>query len=264
VPLEASDRVHGVLTVSRAPGGPRFSATDIEMITDFSRHAALAVAVSQVRLDRRRLEREADRGRIARDLHDHVIQRLFAAGLDLQATARGEVDDGVRALLERHVDTLDSAIAEIRTAIFALSPPRRDGRTALRQRVVALLGELSAAFETSPGLVFAGPLDLTVPRGLADDVVAVVREGLSNVARHAEAVHVAVSVSVLGRGLEITVTDDGVGLPADRVESGLANLSARAENWQGALEAQCRDGGGTVIRWSAVIPEDETVGRDET
>jgi signal transduction histidine kinase len=257
VPLETADTAHGALIVSRAAGSARFSPADIEMITDFSRQATLAIDIAEVRRDRTRLDRVEDRGRIARDLHDHVIQRLFAAGLDMQASLRSGVDHATATQLERHVDMLDAAIAEIRTAIFALAPPRRAGRSSLRHRVIDLLAELSPVFEATPRLAFTGPLDLMVLDEVVDDVIAVVREGLSNVARHAEATRVAVTVTVADDHVEVKITDDGVGLPSGRDDSGLANLAVRAAKWQGTMVAERRPEGGTMLTWTAnttVVP----------
>ncbi|WP_165063209.1 sensor histidine kinase [Marisediminicola senii] len=272
VPLETPDTVHGALTVSRSPGRAGFSAADIEMITDFARQATLAIDVAAVRSDRHRLERAEDRGRIARDLHDHVIQRLYAAGLDMQASARSDVGDDTRARLERHIDMLDAAIVEIRTAIFALAPQTRAGRTTLKFRVIDLLAELGDVFTVTPRLAFAGPLDLLGSDGAADDliddVLAVVREGLSNVARHADATAVAVRVSAAEGRVEVQIVDDGVGMPHERNESGLANLAVRAARWRGSLRVEPGDGDGTGaesgtststgigtrLRWSAEIP----------
>ncbi|OII26059.1 GAF domain-containing protein [Frigoribacterium sp. MCBA15_019] len=251
VPLETGDATHGALTVSRAAGSARFSRADIEMITDFSRQATLAIDVAEVRHDRTRLERTEDRGRIARDLHDHVIQRLYAAGLDMQASVRSGVDTGTRERLDRHIDMLDAAIVEIRTAIFSLAPPRRAGRSSLRHRVIDLLAELSPVFDVTPRLAFAGPLDLMVLDEVVDDVLAVVREGLSNVARHAHATRVSVTVGVADDRVEVRITDDGIGLPDDHDDSGLANLAVRAARWQGTMVAERRPEGGTVLTWTA-------------
>lgn len=251
VPLESGAAAHGALTVSRAPGSARFTDAEVTMIGDFSRQATLAIDIAGIRLERHHAERREDRNRIARDLHDHVIQRLFASGLELQATVRSTEDAATRDRLERQIDTLDAAITEIRAAIFALSPPRREGRASLRTRVIDLLTELGHMFDTTPRLAFSGALDLTVVDELCEDVLAVVREGLSNVARHAGATHVAVTVAVADDRAEVRITDDGVGIRPDRRESGLANLAARAAAWQGEMRVDVRDGGGTTLTWSA-------------
>jgi signal transduction histidine kinase len=251
VPLATADSAHGALTVSRSTGRAPFSSAEVEMITDFSRQATLAIDIARVRHDRARLERAEDRGRIARDLHDHVIQRLYAAGLDMQASVRAGVDDDTRERLERHIDVLDAAIVEIRTAIFALAPPRLAGRSSLRHRVIDLLAELGPVFDATPRLAFAGPLDLVVPEAVAEDVLAVVREGLTNVARHAGASRTALTVTLVDDHVEVTITDDGTGLPPGRPRSGLANLAARAAARQGTMTTTTRPEGGTVLTWTA-------------
>jgi len=191
----------------------------------------------------------ADRDRIARDLHDHVIQRLFAAGLSLQGANRIVRSPKVRTRLDDVVDELQGVIQEIRTTIFDLhggSP----GATRLRQR----LDEAIAAFAGS-GLrttaQFVGPLSV-VDANLADHAEAVVREAVSNAARHAGARHVTVNVRVEDE-LSLEVIDDGCGMPADLTASGLNNLRVRAEDTGGQLVISEAPGGGTILRWSAPL-----------
>jgi signal transduction histidine kinase len=255
IPLINGEGPVGVLSVSRASGRARFTDADVDMVTAFARQATLAIEVANVRLDRHRLDLMEDRSRIARDLHDHVIQRLFAAGLELQASGRKATDDAAREGIDHQIDTLDTAIAEIRTAIFALTPPRRGGRRSLRHRVIDLLAEIGGMFPTTPRLTFLGTIDLLVVDEMADDVVAVVREGLSNVARHANAGHVGVRLSVGDGRIEVEITDDGDGFhPGDR-RSGLANLRSRAERWQGTSDAVTRPDGGTLMTWTALLTD---------
>lgn len=261
IPLVNGEGPVGVLSVSRAAGRARFTDADVDMVTAFARQATLAIEVANVRLDRQRLDLLQDRNRIARDLHDHVIQRLFAAGLELQVAARKATDDDARTEIDHQIDTLDTAIAEIRTAIFALTPPRRGARRSLRHRLIDLLAEIGGMFATTPRLTFLGTIDLLVVDEMADDVVAVVREGLSNVARHADATHVGVRLSVGDGRIEVEISDDGDGFhPGDR-RSGLANLRTRAEQWQGTSDAEARPQGGTVLTWTALLTD--VPGREE-
>lgn len=255
IPLLSGDGPVGVLSVSRAHGRARFSETDVDMVTGFARQATLAIGLANVRLDRHRLERLEDRSRIARDLHDHVIQRLFAAGLELQAAAIDVPDDRVRAEMEHQIDTLDTAIAEIRTAIFALTPPRRGIRASVRHRIIDLLAEIGGMFSTTPRLTFLGTVDLLVIDEMAEDVVAVVREGLSNVARHADATHTSVRVAVHDGEIEVEIMDDGVGFHPGERRSGLANLRSRAERWQGTSDVARRPDGGTRMVWTALLTD---------
>jgi signal transduction histidine kinase len=198
-----------------------------------------------------------DRSRIARDLHDNVIQRLFGAGLSLQALA-GQADERLRARIVEQVDALDAAIADIRTAIFTMTSQSDTDQPTLRHRVIDLLGELSEAFTDAPRLAFAGPVDLMVPPDVADDVVAVVREGLANVARHAQAEHAWALVAVLDGTALVEIEDDGRGIaPESTRSSGTANLAARAEARGGTLELAPRHPRGTVLRWRVPLEESE-------
>lgn len=252
----AADR-GGVLTVTRAPGRPRFATTDLDMAADFAAQASVALRLAAGRADRQKLAVLEDRSRIARDLHDNVIQRLFGAGLSLQAIA-GQADERLRARLVEQVDALDAAIADIRTAIFTMTSQSDTEQPTLRHRVIDLLGELSEVFTDAPRLAFAGPVDLMVPTDVADDVVAVVREGLANVARHAQAEHAWALVAVLDGTVVVEIEDDGRGIaPESTRSSGTANLAARAEARGGTVELAPRHPRGTVLRWRVPLEESE-------
>jgi signal transduction histidine kinase len=190
-----------------------------------------------------------DRERIARDLHDVVIQRLFATGMQLQTAARlarPEVADRVNGA----VDALDTTIREIRSAIFELrSPMRAELRVEIRE-VVASAGD-QLGFR--PDLELSGPLDSGVPADLRADTVAVLREALSNVVRHAGAASVKVSVRLSAGTLVVEVLDDGAGIPADTKRSGLNNMRDRAIRRGGTFEASANRPQGTSIRWSVPI-----------
>jgi signal transduction histidine kinase len=254
IPLLASGRPHGVLTVSRSPGRPRFDMPDVEMASDFASQASVALGLAGGRADRQRLALLQDRSRIARDLHDNVIQRVFAAGIGLQAIG-GTIDDpAIRARITDEVVMLDAAIADIRTAIFALTAQAHPGRPSIRHRIIDVLGELGALFDQPPRLVFAGPLDLATPEEMTDDLVAVVREGLCNVARHARARETIVSVAIVDGTVAVTVADDGIGIGGAERTSGIDNLAARADRWQGELLLADRAAGGTLLRWTAQVP----------
>lgn len=254
VPLTSSDDPMGVLVVSRVPGRARFTVADLEMTADFAAQASIALRLAAARADSQRLAMLDDRGRIARDLHDHVIQRLFGAGLGLQAIAGSTSDPVARGRIAEQVDVLDAAIAEIRTAIFTMTARPDADRPSLRHRVIDLLGETAGLFAESPRLSFAGPVDLMVPAGMVDDVVAVVREGLANVAKHADAEHVSIVVSLAAGSVAVEIRDDGVGIDAtsDR-SSGLSNLGDRAAAWGGSFSAAAGQSGGTVLSWSAPV-----------
>lgn len=197
---------------------------------------------------RHQLVRTEDRERIARDLHDTVIQRLFAAGMTLQGAAARVTDPDARTRVERAVDELDATIKEIRTAIFALQAPS-DGGPGRRGDLVRVVNELQPVLGFSPRLQFEGAIEAIHPT-IAENLVPVLREALSNVARHAQASSVRVVVDAHEQ-VTLTVADDGVGVPDSVVGgNGLANLTARAERLGGSCVARRGDGGGSVLEWS--------------
>jgi signal transduction histidine kinase len=192
-----------------------------------------------------------DRDRIARDLHDHVIQRLFAIGLGMQSTHRREKSPHQAARLADHIDQLHDVIQEIRTAIFDLQagPAQEPGlRSALNQVISDLTGD--AALRTTVRM--SGPLDV-IPPDLAQDVQAALREAVSNAVRHAQATELIITVSVED-DLVIDVTDNGIGLPETVARSGLHNLGRRAAAAGGALSVTRPPAGGTRLIWTAPLP----------
>jgi len=262
IPLRSAGRPTGVLTASREAGRPAFSSRDLEMAADFVGQAGIALELARGRSLRQRLAVLEDRSRIARDLHDRVIQRLFAAGMGLQSIAGSIEDPEQRARIFDQVDALDSAISEIRTAIFALSAQGHADHQTVRHRILDLLAELGPLFEHPPGLTFSGPIDLLTPDLLADDLVAVLREGLTNVLRHAGARNTSVALAVLGDTITVDITDDGIGPAGATRSSGLANLAVRAGRWHGTQSLTANDDGGSRLRWSATFDtEPEGVAR---
>jgi signal transduction histidine kinase len=255
LPVRAGDQVLGALAVYRAADAPLFTDAERAMAADFALQAGVAIQLARGRADRERLALIDDRARIARDLHDHVIQRLFGTGLSLQAIAARtpQAADAIGA----QVDAIDAAIGEIRTAIFALASRPASGG-ALRHHVLDVAADATPGLAHPPLVTFAGPVDLLVTGELADDVLAVVRECLANAARHAEATRVEVSVAVDEESLVVTVDDDGVGLPAGaRRASGTRNLDERATRRGGSFELAARTGGGTRARWTVPVAAPE-------
>jgi len=249
LPLRSTETVAGVVVILRQPGGREFTDEQLEMMAAFADQATLAWQLANTQRRMHELDVIADRDRIARDLHDHVIQRLFAVGLSLQGVIPRARSVEVQSRLADTVDELQGVIQEIRTTIFDLhggSP----GTTRLRQR----LDEAIAAFAGS-GLrttaQFVGPLSV-VDSTLADHAEAVVREAVSNAARHARARHVTVNVRVEDE-LSLEVIDDGCGMPVELTASGLSNLRTRAEETGGQLVISEAPGGGTILRWSAPL-----------
>jgi len=252
VPLVGSRGARGALMLARVHGRHVFTPADVDMVTTFANHAATALELADARADEHRIALLEDRDRIARDLHDHVIQRLFAAGLSVQSVASRMSDGRATERLSQIVDDIDDTIRQIRTTIFELRTHDGSQGHGLRSVVVALAAELTAVLGFAPRLVFEGPVDTMAGPDLADDVVAVIREALTNVARHAEASAAGVTVAVTGSALLVQVADDGRGLGDTDRRSGLANLRARAERHGGTLTLS--DEGGTMLRWSIPLP----------
>lgn len=255
VPLLVAGTPVGVLCVVRHAADPRFSPEDLSTLSEFAAQAGIAVALARARADRQRLDLVEERARIARDLHDNVIQRLFGTGLGLQALAAAVPAHA--ATISAHVGEIDAAISDFRTAIFALQTGDPES---VRHRLLDVVTEFTPSLAQAPRLSFSGPVDLLVTQALGDDVIAVVRESLSNVARHAHATTAEVNVSVTESHVTVVVDDDGVGMPAEPVRlSGTANLEMRARARGGASSISVRDEGGTRVHWRAPLETETAV-----
>lgn len=250
LPLRTTDTVAGVVVIVRDKGGAAFTDDQLDMMAAFTDQATLAwqLAISHRRM--RELDVLSDRERIARDLHDHVIQRLFAIGLALQGAIPRARSTEIQQRLVESVDQLQGVISEIRTSIFDLHGGS-SGSTRLRQRLDQAVGAF-AGTEVRTTTQFVGPLSV-VDNALADHAEAVVREAVSNAVRHGHAQTLAVNVRV-DDDLVIEVIDDGRGMPAVVTESGLNNLRFRAVQSGGELIVSPAPGGGTALRWSAPLP----------
>ena len=252
IPLRTLEGVEGALTLAWTPDRlTSFRSVDVRMAERFVSEAALALQLSRAREDREKLAVLEDRDRIARDLHDLVIQRLFAIGLALENTARRVEQEDVRGRVASAVDDIDATIKDIRRSIFALSVT--PGSTDLRATVTDLVDRAAMLLGFRPALRFDGPVDSYVTPELAAHVLAVLAEALSNTARHAEARHTWVQLSA-GPGVVLTVRDDGRGVGPDVVRSGLRNMQERAVGLGGTCTVESPDGGGTTITWSVPGP----------
>ncbi len=248
LPLGAPGDVRGVFTVGRDPGAMPLAHQAVDMVRTFAAQAALALELAEHRSDAERLAILQDRDRIARDLHDLVIQRLYATGMSLQGAmpllGRPEAADRVASA----VDALDETIREIRSAIFSLQARGEAKPQGLRPQILQIADELTPALGFAPGLRMVGPLDDAVPAEAAEQMLGALREALSNVARHAAASQVDVTVQA-GSELLLRVADNGRGMgPATR-RSGLANLAKRAAGLDGTLEVDSTQGHGTTLVW---------------
>lgn len=250
MPLRAKQSVLGVLAVARNESQSPFDAHHLELMSDFADHAAVALSLSASRERTRDLTVIADRERIAHDLHDHVIQRLFAAGMDLQGTiARSRSPEVIRRL-ERTVDDLQATIDEIRKRIFALQSPVRDN--GFRQMIQKAIVDLTENRDIETTVRLSGPLN-RVGGELAEQATPVIVEAVSNAVRHSGAGQLLVDVCVADE-LTIDITDDGCGIPPESTRrSGLANLRRRAELVGGSCIIRAAVDGGTHIRWVAPL-----------
>ncbi len=262
LPLKSGGRVLGTLATPRARGARPFSAAERTLATQFAAQAALALVLADAQRDRERLAVYEDRDRIARDLHDLVIQRLFATGMMLESAQRRAVVPEVQEGIGKAVDELDVTIQEIRTAIFALQQGPAEAPSGLRTRVLREIGTAAVPLGFQPSANFVGPVDARVGELTGKNLIAALREALSNAFRHADASRIEVVVDSTvalpdGRdGVRLTVADDGVGIPEGGRRSGLRNLAKRAESLGGSSTygpGLGEDGSGTMVTWEAPL-----------
>ena len=252
VPITVGDDEVGVIGVAWAADAETFVGNVLPLLAALAQQMGLALVAARSQKDRSRLALFEDRDRIARDMHDHVIQRLFATGLSLQAAARMTEHPTVVSRLDEAVDDLDAAIKDIRRTIFELHRARPT--LELRQEITDLVRVSTKTLGFAPDLTIDGPLE-GLTADLASDLIAVLREGLANVARHAQASSVMVRVTSDGT-IQVEVADDGVGVASTAVQSGLANLRKRAESHGGSLTLGQRTPRGTVLVWQALLDRD--------
>ncbi|MFH0517903.1 GAF domain-containing protein [Streptomyces sp. M41] len=249
VPIGAADGVRGVVLLVREAGHASFSEKETEPLRGFAAQAAIAMELAERRGDAAQIAVLQDRDRIARDLHDLAIQRLFATGMTLQSTGRLIEHEEASERVSRAVDDLDETIKIIRSTIFGLRAREGAAGTGLRARVVRVAGEAAPVLGFAPGVRMEGLVDTDVPREVADHVVAVLSEALTNIGRHARARHAEVVLSTDGREVRLTVSDDGVGITPGGRRSGLANMTERARQLGGELKLLTPERGGTTLVW---------------
>jgi signal transduction histidine kinase len=253
VPIGTGDGVRGVLLLARRAGRPPFLPTETETLQAFAAQAAVAMELAERRQDAEQIAVLKDRDRIARDLHDLAIQRLFATGMTLQSTGRFIEHPEAAERVVRAVDDLDETIKIIRSTIFGLQSREDGAGSGLRARTVRQVGEAAPLLGFAPGVRMEGLVDTDVPREIADQVIAVLSEALTNIARHARAGRADVVLQTDGREVRLTVSDDGVGIPEDGRRSGLSNMAERARQFGGSLELNRPEGGGTELVWRAPL-----------
>ncbi len=252
-PVLVRGEVYGNLYLTDKVGADAFTAEDEALAEALAQGAGIAIENARLHRQAREMTVFEERDRIARDLHDRVIQRIFSVGLALEGATRQPERDELVARVVKAQDDLDGTIAEIRSAIFELGEGGPPG--GLRRAVLELAEELAPGLGGRPSVTFSGPVDTSVPAAIAGQVPAVLREALTNVARHAGATRCAVELEVSDH-LRLVVTDDGAGLapPAGHRGLGLGNLERRARDFGGTMEIQPAYLGGTRLVWTVPLP----------
>jgi signal transduction histidine kinase len=260
--LQSGGRVLGALAVPRVRGARQFTEAERTLAAQFASQAALALMMAEAQRDRERLAVYEDRDRIARDLHDLVIQRLFATGMMLESAQRKSIVPAVREGVGKAVDELDVTIQEIRTAIFALQQGPAEAPSGLRTRVLREINTAAVPLGFKPAHRFLGAIDATVGELTGKNLIAALREALSNAFRHAEASRIEVVLDATvtlpdgTSGVRLSVADDGIGIPSGGRRSGRRNLARRAESLGGASWCDPgigEDGAGTTVVWQAPL-----------
>ncbi|HVS66930.1 MAG TPA: GAF domain-containing protein [Mycobacteriales bacterium] len=251
VPLGAADESLGTLIVGRLGGRIPFGEDVLHLVESFAGQAAIALRLGAAAADREQLAVLGDRDRIARDLHDLVIQRLFATGMSLEGSLRATAPDRDDRV-QRAVLDLDETIREIRSTIFALQSPAPIAGEGIRHVVLNLTRGYQEMLGLEPSVTFSGPVDTLISPAVAEQMLAVLRECLSNIAKHAKASAVSVGIRATADEAELTVRDDGIGIPEGSRRSGLENMASRARSLGGSFEA-ASDAGGTTATWRVPI-----------
>lgn len=253
LPFGPPDGARGVLVLARDRDRGPFQNSWLSMLSSFANQAAVALELAEARLDSERLSVLEDRDRIARDLHDTVIQRLYATAITLMGTVRRIVDTTSAKRVQGAVDDLDDTIRQIRSTIFALQSSAEDDSSWLRSQVLEVVNTAAETLGFAPRLLTQGPVDNAVDERAGEHLVAVLRELLSNAARHSGATSVDVELSVGDGEVVLRVSDNGCGIPEGVNRSGLRNTVSRAEELGGAMSVVSGPDEGTVIEWSAPV-----------
>jgi len=252
MPLGTGKALAGVLVTARMPGSPAYDEHALKLVATFADHAALALRDAENEWARRELRVLADRDRIARDMHDQVLQQLYGVGMAMQSTQQRVRAPEVAGRITDHMNKLQQIILDIRSVIYDLSPDPA-GAAPLRTSLHTVITELTADAPLSTTVRMSGQLD-RVPPPVAQHAEAVLREAVSNAVRHSRAGELAVTITV-GDELVIDVRDDGGGIPDTVTRGGLDNMQVRAEQVGGACTITSGDGGGgTRVRWTAPLP----------
>ena len=255
VPISVGERIFGNLYLTNKVGAEEFNDSDAVLIGYLARAAGIAIENARLHSAVADFATRADRERIARELHDEIIQRLFAIGLSLQATLRRIDNEDATYQVQKAIDDLDDAIKRIRATIFALETTPSRARESFRAQVIALVRELNLVLGFEPSVSFSGPLDTMVTAAIGAQALSVIRESLANVAKHSRASAGSVSVSLTDR-LVVVVEDNGRGIEnsGSSGSKGLKNMADRAANLGGTFEySRSEKLHGAQITWSVPL-----------
>ncbi len=253
VPIRLRDVVYGNLYLTDKADGQVFTDVDQELAVGLAAAAGIAIENARLHEQARTAGLADERERIARDLHDDVIQRLFATGLSLQAAAALVAEPAAVERIMRAVDDLDVSIRQIRSTIFELHQ-QWSTSASLRSDILAVCDESAPALGFRPSCDIDGPIDSAVEEPTRSHLLLCLRESLSNVARHARASRADVAVGVRDGRVVLTVADDGVGVvTSDRPSSGLDNMRVRAQTLGGEFTIDNRATGGTITVWDVPL-----------
>jgi signal transduction histidine kinase len=255
VPFGAAGQVRGVLALGRRADAAPFDAGVADLTAELATQAAVVLELAERRKDTELLSLYADRDRIGRDLHDLAIQRLFATSMSLQGAYKITQKPAVARRIAQAIEDLDGTIKVIRSTIFALHTHEMGDEDApgVRARVLEECERAARSLGFPPAVRFTGPVDLLIGDEVAEHLLPVLRETLSNAARHANAARVDVDLAAADSKITLTVSDDGVGIPPGGRRSGLTNLTERAEQLGGTFSAGPGATGGTVAVWSVPV-----------
>jgi signal transduction histidine kinase len=254
VPVKVREEVYGGIYLTNAPDGRKFTTEDEALVEALAVAAGMAIENMWLHQRVRSLAVAADRERTARDLHDTVIQHLYAVGLNLETMAVEAESDATRLRLEALVCTVGDAIREVRSSIYDLDPP--DGREGIRAGMQALVRSLRPVVGFDVGIVFDGPVDTVVSGVVAAQLLATVREAVTNIGRHASAQTAEVAITIDHGVCQLRVVDDGHGFDPDLTTPGglgLDNMRRRAETLDGSCTIEPADAGGTVVTWRVPV-----------
>lgn len=256
VPIICDGFTFGNLYLSDKTDNSDFSAEDEAILTALAKAAGMAIENSLFISQANEYALATERTRIARDLHDEVIQRLFGVGLSLQSVLRSITDERIKGKIDDSIDQLDSIIKQIRTTIFALDTSERSGKSAVsaRRKFLDLIQEYRSVSQIEISLRFSGPIDTYLDETITQEALPFIREALSNVIKHSRATSVIVESAIESNKFSIRVTDNGVGLPKKaKTGNGIANMIARSQTLGGNTTFIANANGGLTVLFEVPV-----------